>query len=142
MTRLATIIAVFAVLAAAPAHAQDGHRRGPPGGFGRPASAVRPEWGPPRGAPGWGGRPSSGPWPSYGPAPRYGAPVPRGWTGRAPGWRSGQRLPPNLGGYVEDWGRLHLRRPPYGYHWFAAGDQYMLVSDSTGLIFDVVRGGY
>jgi len=63
-----------------------------------------------------------------------------GWNPRTRGWRSGQRLPPNRGGYVSDWGRLHLRRPPFGYHWVGADGEYMLVSDGTGLIFDVVPG--
>jgi Ni/Co efflux regulator RcnB len=41
---------------------------------------------------------------------------------------------------VEDYGRFHLRRPPHGYQWLRFGNQYLLVSASTGLIFDVVGG--
>jgi Ni/Co efflux regulator RcnB len=38
---------------------------------------------------------------------------------------------------VGDYGRYHLRRPPFGYRWVQVGNQFMLVSSSTGLIFDV-----
>jgi Ni/Co efflux regulator RcnB len=53
-------------------------------------------------------------------------------------WRRGGYLPPAEQSYVVgDYPRYHLRRPPYGYHWVRIGNQFMLVSSSTGLIFDV-----
>jgi Ni/Co efflux regulator RcnB len=57
-------------------------------------------------------------------------------------WRRGAFLPPAYQSYVLDaYWRFHLRTPPYGYHWVQVGDEYLLVSASTGLIFDVVTGG-
>lgn len=56
-------------------------------------------------------------------------------------WRRGAFLPSQYHGYVvQDFDRYHLRRPPYGYSWIQAGDQFLLVSMSTGQIFDVVTG--
>ena len=42
---------------------------------------------------------------------------------------------------LDEYWRFHLRRPPYGYHWVQVGGEFLLVSVSTGLIFDVVTGG-
>ena len=74
----------------------------------------------------------------------YGAPQPPAFatpgfrTGFTP-WRRGSFLPPAYQGYVVDeYGRNHLRRPPTGYHWVQVGGEFLLVSASTGLIFDVV----
>ena len=54
-------------------------------------------------------------------------------------FRPGAFLPPQYeAGPIGDWGRFHLRRPPYGYEWVRAGDDFLLVSMSTGQIFDVV----
>ncbi|HUZ11967.1 MAG TPA: RcnB family protein [Caulobacteraceae bacterium] len=56
-------------------------------------------------------------------------------------WRRGGYLPPaDEARGVDDYWRFHLRRPPYGYRWVEVGNQYLLVSTSTGLIFDVVPG--
>lgn len=131
-------------------------------GWGRPPSGMGE---PPRGAPGsnWGRGPQSG----YG---RGGPPANPGWDQRRyngywvggrwyygapeppafaspdfrPGftpWRRGSFLPPAYQGFaVDDYGRFHLRRPPYGYHWVQVGGEFLLVSVSTGLIFDVVTG--
>lgn len=56
-------------------------------------------------------------------------------------WRRGDFLPQGYQGYVvEDYDRYHLRRPPYGYVWIQAGDELVLVSQSTGQIFEVVTG--
>ena len=71
-----------------------------------------------------------------------------GRSSRAPGfrpgftpWRRGSFLPPAYQNYiVDEYWRFHLRRPPYGYHWVEVGDEFLLVSVSTGLIFDVVTG--
>jgi Ni/Co efflux regulator RcnB len=76
----------------------------------------------------------------YGPPsrPTYGAP------GYRPGftpWRRGSYLPPDYQSFVvDDYWRYHLRRPPGGYRWVQAGDEFLLVSIATGLIFDVVVG--
>ena len=48
-------------------------------------------------------------------------------------------MPPEArGAIVPDYGRLRLRPPPPGYAWVRMGDRYMLVSRSTGQIFDVI----
>ena len=39
---------------------------------------------------------------------------------------------------VTDYGRYHLRRPPHGYYWYRADDQYVLVRRDNGLIDDIV----
>ena len=74
---------------------------------------------------------------------RYGPPPPDA-PGYRPGytrWRRGAFLPRYYQeGVVSDYWRHHLRRPPSGYNWVRAGDTYLLVSTSTGLIFDVVEG--
>lgn len=64
----------------------------------------------------------------YGVSPSYGA-----------GWRRGEILPPDYRGYaVPDYARYHLRRPPRGYYWCRAGDDFVLVAMTTGLIFEVI----
>ncbi len=51
----------------------------------------------------------------------------------------GQILPPSYrGGVISDYGRYHLRRPPRGYYWYRAGDDFVLVAVATGMIFDVI----
>ncbi len=126
-----------------------GRGGGPPGpawGRGGPPPGWRGPGGPSRGGPppGWGrGPPIGGPWgpgplpPRYGPGlgyyPSRAAPAPI-----ARSWRRGGYLPPiDQSLVVGDYGRYHLRRPPFGYHWVQVGNQFMLVSSSTGLIFDV-----
>ncbi len=77
----------------------------------------------------------------------YGAPQPPDFASPdfRPGftpWRRGSFLPPTYQGYVvDDFARFHLRRPPYGYHWVQVGGEFLLVSVTSGLIFDVVTGG-
>ncbi len=67
-------------------------------------------------------------------------------VGRAPApgalsLRRGGYLPPAYqSSVVPDYGRYHLRRPPFGYNWVRAGNKYLLVSSSTGLIFDEAPG--
>lgn len=117
--------------------------RAPWGGRGPPIPGSRYE-GPPNryGAP-------PGPWSApgpngYGPAGRWYA-TPPGYARPAPSpapvgraWRRGAYLPPEYQGYVvQDYGRYHLRRPPYGYSWVQVGNELLLISASTGLIFDV-----
>ncbi|MFI4935250.1 MAG: RcnB family protein [Caulobacterales bacterium] len=66
-----------------------------------------------------------------------------GEPGFRPGveWRRGAILPPYYQSFVvEDYWQFHLRRPPYGYHWVRVGDEFLLVSIGSGLIFDIVSG--
>jgi len=37
---------------------------------------------------------------------------------------------------VDDWYRMHLRRPPFGARWIRYGDEFLLVAP-TGFILDV-----
>jgi Ni/Co efflux regulator RcnB len=56
-------------------------------------------------------------------------------------WRRGAYLPPSYQGFVVDeYWRYHLRRPPFGYHWVQVGDDFLLVSVSSGVIFDIIPG--
>lgn len=76
----------------------------------------------------------------YGPPPDPVIRDPGFRPGYAP-FRPGAFLPPQYpGGVIDEYGRFHLRRPPAGYHWVQAGDEFLLVSMSTGQIFDVVPG--
>jgi len=98
-----------------------GRYEGPPNRYGAP--------------PGAGGYGSPGRW--YASPPAVYARPASPPTPRA--WRRGAYLPPGYQGYVvQDYGRYHLRRPPYGYSWVQAGNELLLISASTGMIFDVV----
>ena len=70
----------------------------------------------------------------YRPAPRYyGRPGPYYGHGH---WARGHRY----GGpryYVNNWDYYHLRRPPYGYRWVRADNDFLLVAVTTGLILDI-----
>jgi len=58
-------------------------------------------------------------------------------------WRRGQFFPPTYRGeVVGDYQRYHLRRPPPGFYWYHSGDDFVLAALSSGLIFEVVGGGY
>jgi Ni/Co efflux regulator RcnB len=122
-------------------------------------AAARLPWRPPRGRPArrlWRARRArerTSRRPGLGPASlqrllgRYnGAPQAPAYQtpGYRPGftpWRRGSFLPPSYQSFiVADAERFHLRRPPYGYHWVHIGEEFLLVSSSTGLIFDVVTG--
>jgi Ni/Co efflux regulator RcnB len=149
--------------AVAPPRAGGWGRGGPGGG---PRGGPGPAWnrgggpgwnrGGPNPGPGWGrGAPPPGPnWDQrryngyyVGGRWYYGAPEPPAFATPSfrPGftpWRRGSFLPPAYQGYVVDeYWREHLRRPPAGYHWVQVGGEFLLVSASTGLIFDVVTGG-
>jgi Ni/Co efflux regulator RcnB len=65
----------------------------------------------------------------------------RGWHDRSD-WRRGGYVAYNDwdSGYRVDYGRYHLRRPPYGYEWRRVGDNYVLAAIATGLIADMVNG--
>ena len=118
-----------------PGHAW-GHGGGPPPGWSRggPGGPGGPGGGPGGPPPGWGG-PPGGPW---GPGPPPGYYQPRASAPVTRSWRRGGYLPPaEQSAVVGEYWRYHLRRPPYGYHWVRIGNQFMLVSSSTGLIFDV-----
>ena len=39
---------------------------------------------------------------------------------------------------VSNWGRYHLRRPPYGYHWVNEGGNFVLVAIGSGIVLDFV----
>jgi Ni/Co efflux regulator RcnB len=79
---------------------------------------------------------------SYGPPPQsyFGSPFYRpGYSN----WRRGGYLPPYYNGWiVSDYWAHRLRRPPVGYHWVRIGGDYLLVSNRSGLIFDIIPGGY
>ena len=64
----------------------------------------------------------------------------KGWENRR--WTRGQRLPGAYRGYGVDYRRHHLRRPPRGYQWVQIGNDYVLTAVATGLILDVITGGY
>jgi len=65
-------------------------------------------------------------------------PMPRGGA-----WRRGQYLPPEYRGYrVPDLGRYRLRPPPPGYDWVTVGPDIYLMQRNSGLVLDVVPGGY
>lgn len=128
-------------------------RGGPPPGWGRGGSEAGPGVIPPTSIPP-GGRPLHGPnwdgrkYNGYWAGGRWYNGAPQGPAYEAPGfrpgftpWRRGAFLPPAYQSYiVDEYMRFHLRRPPYGYHWVRVGDEFLLVSVSTGLIFDVVTG--
>jgi Ni/Co efflux regulator RcnB len=140
LARLAAgVAACVALLVAAPAPAQDDHHHHDRDGDGRRdweggrRDRDRGEWDERR---------YNGYW--VGPRWYYGAPQGPAYQdpGFRPGfvpWRRGAYLPPQYQAYViQDYGRYHLRRPPYGYEWVQVGDECLLVSIVTGLIFDVV----
>jgi len=67
----------------------------------------------------------------------------QGWItdGRGAGpyrrWHRGDRLPyeyRHRSYVVQDWHAHRLYRPPHGYHWVQAGDDYVLVAIATGII--------
>jgi hypothetical protein len=84
-----------------------------------------------------GGAPSADHLPpqAYAPLPpAYARPPPPGY-----GLRRGGLVPPQYrGAVVPDYARRRLRPPPPGFAWVRAGDRYMLVSQDTGQIFDVI----
>ncbi len=55
----------------------------------------------------------------------------------------GQRLPVQYrdrGYWVDDWRGHRLSAPPAGYHWVQTGNDYVLVANNTGLIFQIFLG--
>ncbi|HYK80882.1 MAG TPA: RcnB family protein [Micropepsaceae bacterium] len=59
-----------------------------------------------------------------------------------PHWSRGDRLPTeyrnNNQHVVSDWKNNHLRKPPRGYQWVEANNQYVLAAVATGLIADII----
>lgn len=58
-------------------------------------------------------------------------------------WQRGQYMSPSVRTYVVyDYGHYRLRPPPRGFVWVRADDDYLLVAATTGMVFDVIRGGW
>jgi Ni/Co efflux regulator RcnB len=58
---------------------------------------------------------------------------------RSGGYRRGQTIPEEFrGAPMADYGRYRLRRPPPGYSYHRRGNAAYLVSDQTGMVFEVV----
>ncbi len=58
-----------------------------------------------------------------------------------PHWSRGDRLPPEYRSnqyVVSDWKNSHLRKPPRGYHWVRANNQYVLAAVASGVIADII----
>ena len=156
MKRLAILMAVTCLALPAMAGAQGHDHGGRGGGGGGRGEAHQGERG--GGQRGGGDRGGGdrggyrgGPGPGYG----YGYGPPGGGAGYyRPGYGGGpghsyqfvrgQRLPSEYRGYVVgDYARYHLRRPPRGYYWYRAGDDFVLAALGSGLIFEVINAeGY
>lgn len=57
----------------------------------------------------------------------------------------GGRLPPEYRSrqyVVDDWRAHRLQQPPRGYHWVQTGGDYVLVAIATGVILQLILGGY
>jgi Ni/Co efflux regulator RcnB len=147
VTRLVILMAMACLALPAAAGAQDYEHRGHEGG-GRGESHDR---GGDRGGHDRdghdrdGGRRDGGYREPYG-GDRDGYPGPGYRGGPAHSYRfvRGQFLPQEYRGYVvNDYDRYHLRRPPRGYYWYRAGDDYVLAALGSGLIFEVINAeGY
>ena len=150
MKRLAILMAVACLALPAIAGAQGHDHRGGGGGRGGSHQGGQGPHGGYRDGPGGGGGPGPGPGPGSG----FGYAGPRGGGFYRPGFGGGpphsyqfvrgQRLPPEYRGYVVgDYARYHLRRPPRGYYWYRAGDDFVLAALGSGLIFEVINAeGY
>lgn len=60
-------------------------------------------------------------------------------------WVKGYRVPPQYRGpqyVVQDWRGHRLSAPPRGYHWVQYGGDYMLVAIASGVIAQLILGGY
>lgn len=113
-----------------PAHSRPpAHRPQPP----------RPSPSPPPGAhrPGAGRPPSFHP--VHGPRWRY----PAGWRYRR--WTVGAALPAlflSLAYRYDDYDRLGLSGPPWGYRWVRFGPDLLLVEERSGRVTDVIYGAF
>ena len=55
----------------------------------------------------------------------------------------GERLPiyyRDRGYWVDDWRGHRLSAPPAGYHWVQTGGDYVLVANSSNIIFQILLG--
>lgn len=79
------------------------------------------------------------PRPVYRPGPGYYRPAP---PPRYYGWAPGHRYRDYYSGpvyVVNDYGRYHVRRPPYGYHWVRDDTgNLLMVAIASGIIADLV----
>ena len=60
-------------------------------------------------------------------------------------WQRGYRVPPQYRSHhyvVNDWRGHHLSAPPRGYQWVQNGADYLLIGIATGVIANMVLGGY
>lgn len=60
-------------------------------------------------------------------------------------WVKGYRVPPQYRGpqyVVHDWRGHRLSAPPRGYQWVQYGGDYMLVAIASGVIAQLILGGY
>ncbi len=77
---------------------------------------------------------------SYGPPPSVYYSHPQYRPGYV-AWRRGAVLPPHYRGYVvHDYHRYRLRPPPRGYAWHQVGNDYLLATVATGIIFEIISG--
>jgi Ni/Co efflux regulator RcnB len=81
------------------------------------------------------------------PGKRHGPPPHAQNDGRGAGpdhnFYKGGHLPAQYrtkGYWVEDWRGHRLSAPPAGYHWVQTGGDYVLVQNTTGVIFQINLG--
>jgi Ni/Co efflux regulator RcnB len=58
-----------------------------------------------------------------------------------PHWSRGDKLPAQYRSnqyVVSDWKANRLRKPPRGYHWVRANNQYVLAALASGVIADII----
>jgi Ni/Co efflux regulator RcnB len=55
-------------------------------------------------------------------------------------WVRGERFSPAFGRFVlvDDWRGFRLPRPHFGAHWVRVGGDFLLISNRTGRVMDVV----
>jgi Ni/Co efflux regulator RcnB len=56
-------------------------------------------------------------------------------------YKRGEHISPSYGSFdpVTDWSHFHLKKPQEGYRWVKFGDNFLLVSEMSGLITDIVK---
>ncbi len=59
-------------------------------------------------------------------------------------WVRGERFVPGYARFVmvDDWRHFGLPRPAWGAHWIRVGGEFLLISNATGRIVDVVPAYY
>lgn len=53
-------------------------------------------------------------------------------------WSRGHRLPSEYRSHAVDYRRYHLRRPGHGERWVRVGNEYLLITITSGVIASVV----